>query len=302
MSRAVRRKATGAETTRAGVLVAAGAAAAVAGRTVWSQLSLTVAAGEFVAVLGPNGAGESTLLRAVLGQVPVRAGTLRVLGATPGSAGSRVGYLPQRSGYPPATRVRGTDIVRLGWDGHRWGTPVPPWLGGRRAREGAARVREVVELVGAAGYVDRPVGQCSGGEQQRLLLAQVLVRRPELLLLDEPLDSLDVTNQASISALVHRLCRDQGVAVVMVAHDVNPIVGYLDRVVYLANGRAVTGPPERVITADTLTALYGTSIDVLRDRTGRLVVVGQPDAPADHRPARLHPFDHRPAEHRRAGR
>ncbi|MDX6213515.1 MAG: zinc/manganese transport system ATP-binding protein, partial [Frankiales bacterium] len=147
---------------------------------------------------------------------------------------------------------------------------------------GGDRVEEVIALVGAQDYAHRPIGQCSGGEQQRLLIAQALVRRPKLLILDEPLDSLDVTNQASVSALIQSVCRSQGVTVLMVAHDVNPILLYLDQVIYLAHGGAVMGRPEDVITADTLTMLYGTSVDVLRDRAGRLVVVGQPDTHAEH--------------------
>jgi len=242
------------------------AAVAVGGRTIWSEVSLQVAAGEFVAVLGPNGVGKSTLLKAVLGLVPLSAGRAQVLGERPGRANARIGYLPQRRAFDPATRIRGVDIVRLGLDGDRWGFPLPSWLRGAKSR--AARAR---------------VGQCSGGEQQRLLIAQALIRRPELLVLDEPLDSLDVTNQASVSALIQQVCRSQQVAVLLVAHDVNPILPYLDQVIYLAHGRAVMGPPERVITADTLTMLYGTPIDVLRDRAGRLVVVGQPDTPPDHR-------------------
>ncbi len=140
---------------------------------------------------------------------------------------------------------------------------------------------EVIDLVGAGAYAERPIGQCSGGEQQRLLIAQALVRRPELLLLDEPLDSLDVTTQASVSALIQSVCRSEGVAVLMVAHDVNPILRYLDHVIYLARSGVVMGPPEDVITADTLTMLYGTPIDVLRDREGRLVVVSRPDHPPE---------------------
>jgi zinc/manganese transport system ATP-binding protein len=236
-----------------------------------------------VAVLGPNGAGKSTLLKAVLGLQPIAEGTVQILGATPGRHNARIGYLPQRRAFDPATRVRGVDVVRLGWDGDRWGTPLPGWLRGRRGKQATERVREVIALVGAEQYAHRPIGQCSGGEQQRLLIAQALIRRPELLVLDEPLDSLDVTNQASVSALVQQVCRSQNVAVLLVAHDVNPILPYLDQVIYLAHGAAVMGAPEEVITADTLTMLYGTTIDVLRDRAGRLVVVGQPDAPAEHR-------------------
>jgi zinc/manganese transport system ATP-binding protein len=254
------------------------ASAGIGGRPVWSEVNLTVRAGEFVAVLGPNGAGKSTLLTALLGLVPISSGQVTVLGSAPGRRNAAIGYLPQRRAFDPGVRVRGVDVVRLGWDGDHWGIPVP----GRRARAARDRVREVISLVGADSYAARPIGQCSGGEQQRLLIAQALVSRPQLLLLDEPLDSLDVTNQASVSALVQSVCRSQNVAVILVAHDVNPILSYLDQVIYLAHGGAVMGPPAQVITADTLTMLYGTPIDVLRDRAGRLVVVGQPDHPPVH--------------------
>lgn len=251
-----------------------GAAAGIAGRTIWAQVSLGVRAGEFVAVLGPNGVGKSTLLKAILGLVPLAEGQARVLGSAPKARNAAIGYLPQRRAFDPGVRVRGIDIVRLGWDGDRWGVPLP-WT--RRSRAARRRVADVIALVGAQSYADRPIGQCSGGEQQRLLIAQALVRRPELLLLDEPLDSLDVASQASVSALIQSVCRSEGVAVILVAHDVNPILSYLDQVIYLARSGAVMGPPEQVITADTLTMLYGTPIEVLRDRAGRLVVVGQHD-------------------------
>jgi zinc/manganese transport system ATP-binding protein len=257
------------------------AAASVAGRGVWSQVSLEVRRGDFVAVLGPNGVGKSTLLKAILGLIPLTAGQARILGARPGVRNAAIGYLPQRRAFDPGVRVRGVDIVRLGLDGHRWGVPIPA-LGRRRARAARDRVREVIALVGAQDYAQRPIGQCSGGEQQRLLIAQALVRRPEVLILDEPLDSLDVTSQAAISALVGAVCRTEGVAVLLVAHDVNPILPAVDQVIYLAHGGAVMGTPEQIITADTLTMLYGTPIDVLRDRAGRLVVIGQPDVPPEH--------------------
>jgi zinc/manganese transport system ATP-binding protein len=259
------------------------AAARRAGRDIWVHVDLTVRAGEFVAILGPNGVGKSTLLQVVLGLLPVVAGEVHVLGAAPGEHNSRIGYLPQRHTFDSGTRIRGGEVVRLGLDGDKWGTPLP--LATRfssRARAAAARVRDVIDLVGATSYADRPIGELSGGEQQRLLIAQALVRRPELLILDEPLDSLDVTNQASVSALIRDVCRSQNVAVMLVAHDVNPILPYLDQVIYLAHGGALMGPPEQVITAETLTMLYGTPIDVLRDRAGRLVVVGQPDALTSH--------------------
>jgi zinc/manganese transport system ATP-binding protein len=268
------------------VLALAGVSAAVGGRVIFSDVSLGVRAGEFVAVLGPNGVGKSTLLKTVLGLLAISAGRIEVFGAPPGRHNSRIGYLPQRRAFDPATRIRGIDLVRMGWDGDRWGVALPGRLTGRVGRAARDRVREAIALVGAEPYAHRPIGQCSGGEQQRLLIAQALIRRPELLVLDEPLDSLDVTNQASVSALIQSVCRSHGVAVLLVAHDVNPILPYLDQVIYLAHGGAVMGPPEQVITADTLSMLYGTAIDVLRDRTGRLVVVGQPDSHAEHGPRR----------------
>jgi zinc/manganese transport system ATP-binding protein len=257
------------------------AAVQLGGRTVWSGVTLDVAAGEFVAVLGPNGVGKSTLLKAALGLIAVSAGTIRVSGASPGHGNHQIGYLPQRRSFDASVRVRGIDIVRLGLDGDRWGLPLPRALS-RAERDAAARVDEVINLVGAADYAKRPIGQLSGGEQQRLLIAQALVRRPALLLLDEPLDSLDLPNQGAIAGLLEGICLAEGVAVVIVAHDVNPILSYLDRVVYFAGGGAVVGAPADVIRTETLSALYGTPIEVLETSDGRLVVVGQPEATSYH--------------------
>jgi zinc/manganese transport system ATP-binding protein len=254
------------------------AAVELGGQVVWEHVSLAVEQGEFVAVLGSNGAGKSTLLKVVLDLLPLGAGTVTVLGRAPGEANQEIGYLPQRRHFDAASRIRGLDIVRLGLDGARWGLPLPQRGHDLRWE----RVHEVVELVGAAAYAERPIGSLSGGEQQRLLIAQALVRRPKLLLLDEPLDSLDLTNQASVAALVQRICREEHVAVLLVAHDVNPILGYLDRVVYFAGGTAVAGTPGEVITTETLSRLYAAPVEVLETSDGRLVVVGQPEAPFHH--------------------
>jgi len=253
------------------------------GRPILSEVSLTIGNGEFVAVLGPNGAGKSTLMKAILGLVPLVTGSVNVLGRPPQQARSRIGYLPQRQSFDAATRVRGVDLVTLGLDGARWGVPVTLTPGARhRRRAERQRVDEVIELVGAAAYADRAIGELSGGEQQRLLIATALVRRPRLLILDEPLDSLDLPNQAAVAGLIRRIASAEGVAVLLVAHDVNPLAAYLDRVVYLAGGRALCGEVAEVITAETLSDLYGTKIEVLRTSDGRLVVVGQPEAPHHH--------------------
>jgi zinc/manganese transport system ATP-binding protein len=282
-----------------GLVEVRGAGAVLGGRRVWSGVDATVAAGEFVAILGPNGVGKSTLLKAILGLVPLAEGSIRLLDRPPGRANRDVGYLPQRRSFDPSLRVRGLDVVRLGLDGDRWGLPLPIARGraatgraatGRAATRLAAtaRVRELVELVGAGSYAHRPIGRLSGGEQQRLLIAQALARRPRLVLLDEPLDSLDLPNQAAVAALVSRICRTGDVAVMIVAHDVNPILPYLDRVIYLGSGGAVSGTPAEVITSGTLSRLYRTPIEVLSTSDGRLVVVGQPEAPAVHTDRHAH--------------
>lgn len=272
------------EPPRDGELVRlSGAGVRVGGRALWSGVDLLVRSGELVAVLGPNGVGKSTLLQVILGAQPLASGSARVLGERPGKANERIGYLPQRRSFDASLRIRGLDVVRLGLTGTRFGVPVPV---GRKAREhrreDKERLDDVIELVGATAYAERPIGRLSGGEQQRLLIAQALISQPSLLLLDEPLESLDLPNQMAVAALVAEICREEGVSVIMVAHDVNPILAYLDRVVYIARGGVAAGAPSDVITEETLTRLYGTPIEVISTRDGRLVVVGEPDATHHH--------------------
>ncbi len=242
--------------------------------TIWSEVNVEVGQGSFTAILGPNGSGKTTLLRVVLGELVLARGRACVLGRAPGEAKGQIGYLPQRRHFDAGTRIRGIDIVRLGLDGARWGLPLRPAHGGP--------VEEAIEMVGAGAYATRPIGELSGGEQQRLLIAQALVSKPRVLILDEPLDSLDLPNQRAVAALLERICREQGVTILLVAHDVNPLLGYLDQVVYFGGGHAVVGAPREIITAPTLSRLYGVPVEVLETSDGRLVVVGLPEAPAHH--------------------
>ncbi|MCW2527675.1 MAG: metal transporter ATP-binding protein [Pseudonocardiales bacterium] len=248
-------------------------------RWIWRGVDLQIPVGSFTAVLGPNGAGKTTLMRAALGLLELSEGSIHVLGQTPHEAAAHVGYLPQRRTFDASVPVRAVDVVRLGLDGARWGVPM---RFGERARQTRARVDSVLELVGASRYARSPIGRLSGGEQQRVLIAQALVREPRLLLLDEPLDSLDLPNQAAVAGLLRDICEVRGVTVVMVAHDVNPILPYLDQVVYVAGGRVAAGTPERVITTASLSSLYGSPVEVLTTSQGRLVVVGAPDAHTHH--------------------
>lgn len=259
-----------------------GAAVRLGNRTIWRDLTADIQEGEFVAVLGPNGVGKSTLIKVVVGSIGLAEGSVTVLGDPPGRHSREIGYLPQRRSFDPSMRIRGVDIVRLGLEGDRWGMSLGPFGNRERRRRDNERIDEVIDLVGATAFATKPIGRVSGGEQQRLLIAQALVRQPEVLLLDEPLDSLDLPNQAAIAELVASISRDRGVTVLLVAHDVNPILPHLDRVIYLGHGAALIGPPEDVITSESLSTLYDTPIEVLQASDGRLVVVGQPEAPAHH--------------------
>ena len=235
---------------------------------VWRHVDLEIGEGEFAAVLGPNGAGKTTLVKCALGLVPLTEGSVGVFGRGVRRGNDDVGYLPQRRTFDSDLRIRGLDLVRLGLDGASWGLPLP--FSGRAAGE---RVRRAIRLVGADGYAQRPLGEMSGGEQQRVLIAQALVSGARMLLLDEPLEGLDLNSQQAIAGLIQRICADQ--RVLLVAHDVNPILPFLDRVVYVAQGQVVSGRPEDVIRTETLSRLYGTAVEVLRTGDGRIVVVGQ---------------------------
>jgi zinc/manganese transport system ATP-binding protein len=240
-------------------------------RTLWRHLDLAVRRGEFVAVLGPNGSGKTSLLKVVLGQQRLDAGSAEFLGAPIRGGDRRIGYVPQQKLLAPGTPLRGRDLVTFGVNGHRFGLPVS------RAAD-RARVSELLAEVGATGFAGRPVGQLSGGEQQRLRIAQALAADPELLLCDEPLLSLDLQNQYAVAELIDKRRREHGTAVLFVTHDVNPVLDRVDRVLYLAGGSFREGTPDEVLRRDVLTDLYGTPVDVIRSN-GRVIVVGGHDDP-----------------------
>lgn len=243
-----------------------GARLAYGARTLWDGLDLDIAPGEFVAVLGPNGAGKTSLLRVLLGQQSLNGGTVHVAGRPARRGSTSIGYVPQQKSFDPGLPVRGRDLVGFGIDGHRWGFTVPS-----RARR--ARIDEALESVGATAYADRPVGLLSGGEQQRLRIAQALITDPAVLLCDEPLLSLDLAHQRGVSELIDNRRREADTAVVFVTHEINPILTMVDRVLYLVNGQFRIGSPDEVMTTSVLSELYGTPIQVLQ-AGDRLVVLG----------------------------
>jgi zinc/manganese transport system ATP-binding protein len=260
-------------------IVARDLGAAYASRSVWAGANFSIPAGSFTAILGPNGSGKSTLVRLILGLLPPNAGHIDVLGQPPHRGNPLIGYVPQGSQFDPELSVRGRDFVGLGVDGHRWGVRVT----GRMKTEAA--IDSSIASVDGQDYADRQLGRLSGGEQQRLLLAQALVGDPKMLLLDEPLSHLDVRNQQAIVQLIGDVARERRLTVLLIAHDVNPLLPHIDHVLYIAHGRLAMGKPAEIITSESLSQIYSSPVEVIRDSRGRVFVVGLDEEVS-------HPHDH----------
>jgi zinc/manganese transport system ATP-binding protein len=236
------------------------------GTPILQEISLSIQAGEFIVVLGPNGAGKTTFLKLLLGLIRPAAGTVRVLGQEPRRGLHQIGYAPQHRVLDAEYAVRGRDLVGFGLDGDHWGIGLP-------SRRRAEQIDQALQEVGALELAEAPFGQLSGGEQQRLLIAQALLTSPRLLLLDEPLANLDLAYQQEAVALIDKICRTRGVTVLLVAHDINPLLQVTDRVLYIARGHTAIGAPADVITGPALTQLYGSPVEVVHT-LGRYFVVG----------------------------
>jgi zinc/manganese transport system ATP-binding protein len=249
------------------LIAAESLAAGYRGNTVWRDANFAFGPGEFVAVIGPNGAGKTTLLRLLLGlQQPV-GGSIRVFDAQPRRGNPRIGYVPQSHLIDSDTNVECLELVRLGLTGKKWG--FNPFS----HRERSAALASLDD-VGAAELAHRPLGALSGGELQRVFLAEAMVSNPELLLLDEPLSNLDLKRETDLLHLVNGVVRTRGVTVLLIAHNINPLLPHLDKVIYIANGKVATGKPTEVLTSESLSALYGIQVEVLRDPHGNVAIIG----------------------------
>lgn len=244
-----------------------------ASRAVWKDANFSIQQGEFVAVLGPNGAGKTTLFRLLLGLAQSLQGTLSIFGKTPTRGNPRIGYVPQRHQIDSETNIEALELVRLGFDGNKWGIGT--------LAESTAASFEALTTVGAAELANRPLGKLSGGELQRIFLAQALVGKPDLLLLDEPLANLDIRRESNFVQLINDVVRSRGVTVLLIAHNINPLLPVLDRVMYVANGRIRAGTSHEVLTSQSLSRLYDTPVEVLRDSRGRIAIIGV-EEPAHH--------------------
>ncbi len=255
----------GAHPTTQDVLTVDGLGVRLGGRQILDAVSVHVGAGEFTGLIGSNGAGKTTLFRVILGLTPATSGEVLIAGRPRSRRNPLIGYVPQKFSLDADAPLRARDLVALGVDGHRFGPALPS----RRRR---AVVDEMLDAVGGREFADTRVGLLSGGEQQRVLIAHALASGPRLLLLDEPLANLDLRSASEVVALVARIAREQRLAVLISAHEINPLLPVMDRIVYVASGRAVQGRIEEVVTSEVLSRLYGHHVDVLNVH-GRILVV-----------------------------
>lgn len=238
-------------------------------KRLWHNLSLEVNEGEFIALIGPNGSGKSMLLKSIVGTQKLSAGQIRFLGAEPGTRNSSLGYIPQHRATDAGLPLKVSDCVGFGLDGHLPGLPIS-------SESRRKKIAEALELVDARSLANKTLGSLSGGEMQRVRVAQAIISQPRLLLADEPLSALDLKHQMRISELIDEQAKKLGSAVIFVAHDLNPIIDFVDRVIYIAQGRHTIGTPDEVMRSDVLSELYGADIDVVRNQ-GRVVVLGAHD-------------------------
>ena len=241
------------------------------GRQILRDVTFTIRSGEFMGMIGSNGAGKTTLLRTVLGRQRPTAGMVAVLGQPRSRKNRSIGYVPQKVLLDADVPLRARDLVALGLDGHRFGMPLP-------SKQRTEAVDSMLHAVGAERFANARLGSLSGGEQQRVLIAHALISRPHLLLLDEPLANLDLSSSQEIVTLLGRIVAEQHVAVLLSAHEINPLLPVMDRVVYIAGGRAISGATDEVIRGDVLSRLYGHHIDVINVHGRILVIAGHEHA------------------------
>jgi zinc/manganese transport system ATP-binding protein len=251
------------------IITAKNLVAGYPGSMVWHDANFTINRGEFVAVIGPNGAGKTTLFRLLLGLQQPISGTIKIFGETPKRGNQQIGYVPQSHAFDKDTNVESLELVRLGFSGKTWGFSL--------SHDDHKAALDALKDVGATNFAHRSLGVLSGGEIQRIFLAEALVSKPTLLLLDEPLSNLDMMRERELLQLINSVVRSRSVTVLLIAHNINPILPYLDKVVYIANGKVAAGTPQEVLTSASLSALFGGQVEVMRDSRGNIAVIGIED-------------------------
>ena len=254
-------------TMSSGIITVENVVAGYGDHIVWRDASFAVDRGEFVAIIGPNGAGKTTLFRLLLGLQQPISGAIRIFNVRPRRGNQQIGYVPQRHMIDSETNIECLELVRLAISGKRWGLDL-------FSKNDIEMALDTLRAVGAAELAHRSLNELSGGELQRIFLAEALVSNPDILLLDEPLSNLDIRRGRELVQLVNSVVRSRNVTAFLVAHDINPLLPFLDNVIYIANGKVATGRPQDVLTSECLTALYGVQVEVMRDSKGNVAIIG----------------------------
>ncbi|MDZ7339096.1 MAG: metal ABC transporter ATP-binding protein [candidate division KSB1 bacterium] len=214
-----------------------------------SNVTLTIPENAFVAIVGPNGGGKSTLLKVLLGLLPPSTGTVRIWGRSPEEVPPEwIGYVPQVKTMDRSFPALSVELVMTGLI-RRW-----PWRSARRVRQEAMAA---LERVGAAHLAQRPLAKLSGGELQRVCLARSMVRRPRLVMLDEPATGIDAIGEADMYYMLEAYQQDSGATLLMVTHDWHAATHHADLVLLLNRAQISFGPPRQALHEDNLRAAFG---------------------------------------------
>ncbi len=244
---------------------------------IWDNANFEINKGEYVGILGPNGAGKTTLIKLLLGLLEPSEGSLKLFGKKPSKGNPKIGYVPQRHPVDRDNNIAAIELVKLGINGTKWG-----WQSVSSSNNDKDIALKALEEVDGLGLANKPLGILSGGELQRVFLAQALIGKPDLLLLDEPLANLDIKHEVNLIQLIDRVVKTQGVTVLLIAHDINPLLPVMDKIIYVANGHVSSGKPSKIITSKALSELYGTPIEVLKDSRGRVAIIGTEESSHPH--------------------
>ncbi|HSX47829.1 MAG TPA: metal ABC transporter ATP-binding protein [Patescibacteria group bacterium] len=258
------------------IIEAKGLSAGYRNKVIWDNADFCIKKGEFVGVLGPNGAGKSTLIKLLLGLNSPLRGSLKLFNNLPKRGNLKIGYVPQRRIIDEQNNIEVYEFIRMGLIGTKWGFSLP-----NKTKVERNEIYKILEETNSKELAHRPIGQLSGGELQRIFLAQALINKPDLLLLDEPLTNLDIRREAELIRLIADIVKSHEITVLLIAHDINPLLPYTDNLIYIVNGKIVKGTTKEIINSKTLSQLYGAHIDVLKDKHGRLAVLGT-EVPAHH--------------------
>jgi zinc/manganese transport system ATP-binding protein len=255
------------------IVTAQGVSAIYGNKIIWDNASFEIKRGEFIVLLGANGAGKTTLFKILLRLEKASGGELRIFNESPTKGNNHIGFVPQRRTVDSETKIHAIEYVRLGINGTKFGLSL-----GNSLQKEYKDSLEALKLVDALELAHRPLNELSGGEAQRVFLAQALVSKPDLLLLDEPLSNLDIRRETQLISLISKIVKERNIAVLLIAHDINPLLSVVDRIIYIANGKVASGKPDEIITTEKLSELYGAPIEVLRGSRGQLAVLGVEEA------------------------